>query len=138
MKAKPISHHKVNVLESRMVFLAEKAFNDPNISHHIPLHVKEAYTSLKAEVVKYYKHIENGELVIHRHKPSKTKSRENAHPAITGLSIGGAKEVIDYIFGIAIQGDRVAQGFLELPFIDGLITAIIATIAAWFSMGEKK
>jgi len=57
---------------------------------------------------------------------------------VTGLSIGGAKEVLDYILAIAVEGDKIGQGLLELPFIDGGITAIIATAAAWLAKGNKK
>ena len=60
------------------------------------------------------------------------------HPAITGLSIGGAKEVLDYVFGIGFKGDTDTIGFLALPFIDGGITALIATIAAFLAKGSKK
>ena len=47
------------------------------------------------------------------------------------------KELIDLFLAIATQGYRYSQEFLELSFIDGGITAIIAASAAWIAKGSR-
>ena len=124
---------KRDILESSTVKRAEEI-----VSHdeNIPPIVKDSLKALKNE-------IENLRSVNKAHG-SRTPQNLNKpvdkghHPAVTGLSIGGAKEVLDYIFGMGFAGDTATLGFLELPAINGGITAIIATVAAFLAKGSGK
>ena len=126
-----------DVLESRTVESADSLI-DGEEAHQVPLVVKTAYEEVKKELRKVNRLLkEKKEEPVVKHKAPKKESNGH-HPAITGLSIGGAKEVLDYVFGIGFKGDTDTIGFLALPFIDGGITALIATIAAFLAKGSKK
>ena len=104
----------------------------------IPMVVKDSWKELRTEILDLRREISRDEEKIKYGTKKTSKSNgDGHHPAITGLSIGGAKEVVDYILDIGAHGDKIAQGFLELPFIDGGITAIIATCAAFFAKGSR-
>ena len=136
-RKKPDPRKKVDVLESRNIHLAEDFFEGEE-GYKIPQLVKSGWKDLRAEIFRLRREVDKDEEKIkYGVKKSKESNGDGHHPAITGLTIGGAKEVIDYIFDIASAGDKVAQGFLDLPFIDGGITAIIATCAAFFAKGSR-
>ena len=134
---KPSTKRKVDVLESRHIRLAED-YLDGEQGRKLPGVVGDAWKELRTEILSLRREVSRDEEKIkYGVKKSKESNGDGHHPAITGLTIGGAKEVIDYIFDIASAGDKVAQGFLDLPFIDGGITAIIATCAAFFAKGSR-
>ena len=137
MATKKIKRHReVNVLESRRVESADDWIEGEH-GHEVPLVVRTAYEDVKREVRRLQRHKTETPALPSRATQPATKTN-GTHPAVTGLSIGGAKEVIDYIFGIGFKGDTATLGFLGLPFIDGGITALIATIAAFLAKGNKK
>lgn len=111
-----------DVLRSPKIVRAEELLR----SDDVPPIVREAHQALKSEVVALRMFQE-----IAKSKPS-TDERPT-HPAVTGLSVGGAKEVIDYFLMLASAQDPFAQDLLEMSFVDGGITALIATIAAWIT-----
>jgi hypothetical protein len=122
-----------DVLESPTITRAEAVLKDSDTISPI---ISDAIRVLKQEIttLRFQGTTKGGQTPSKSVKPVSS----GTHPAVTGLSIGGAKEVLDYILAIAVEGDRIGQGFLELPFIDGGITAIIATTAAWLAKGNKK
>ena len=122
-----------DVLESPTITRAEAVLKDSDTISPI---ISDAIRILKQEIatLRFQGTTKGGQTPSKSVKPVSS----GTHPAVTGLSIGGAKEVLDYILAIAVEGDRIGQGFLELPFIDGGITAIIATAAAWLAKGNKK
>ena len=115
-----------DVLRSAKTVRAEELMRDGDI----PPIVRDAYQALKAEIV---------QLRLNREiAAAKPKSDDNAtHPAVTGLSVGGAKEIIDYFLLIATQSDPIGRDLLGMSFVDGGITAIIATVAAWITTKPK-
>ena len=126
-----------DVLESPTITRAEAVLKDSAAGgESIPPIISDAIRILKQEIatLRFQGASKGGQIPSKAVKPVSS----GTHPAVTGLSIGGAKEVLDYILAIAVEGDRIGQGFLELPFIDGGITAIIATTAAWLAKGNKK
>ena len=126
-----------DILESSTITRADEVLrNSAAGGENIPPIIADAIRVLKQEISTLrFQSAGKGALI-----PSKgvKPATPPTHPAVTGLSIGGAKEVIDYILAVAVEGDRIGQGLLELPFIDGGITAIIATVAAWLATGKKK
>ena len=126
---------KRDILESSTVKRAEEI-----VSHdeNIPPIVKDSLRVLKNEIenLRSVNKAHGGQIPSGSNKPAD----KGHHPAVTGLSIGGAKEVLDYIFGMGFAGDAATLGFLALPAIDGGITAMIATAAAFLAKGsgEKK
>ena len=134
---KPSTKRKVDVLTSRHMRLAED-YLEGDDGRGIPMVVKDSWKELRIEILDLRREISRDEEKIKYGTKKTSKSDgDGHHPAITGLSIGGAKEVVDYILDIGAHGDKIAQGFLELPFIDGGITAIIATCAAFFAKGSR-
>jgi len=134
---KPSTKRKVDVLTSRHMRLAED-YLEGDDGRGIPMVVKDSWKELRIEILDLRREISRDEEKIKYGTKKTSKSNgDGHHPAITGLSIGGAKEVVDYILDIGAHGDKIAQGFLELPFIDGGITAIIATCAAFFAKGSR-
>ena len=128
-------HH--DVLESRTVESADSLI-DGEEAHQVPLVVKTAYEEVKKELRKVNRLLkEKKEEPVVKHKAPKKESNGH-HPAITGLSVGGAKEVLDYIFETGFEGDTVTLGFLDLPFIDGAIIALITMVAAFLAKGSRK
>ena len=128
------THHH-DVLESKVVRGADD-YIDSDEGYQVPLVVKTAYEALKKELrrlSRVSKEKQEGHVV----KRKKIKESNGHHPAITGLSVGGVKELIDWVLAIATQGDRYGQEFLQLSFVDGGITAIIAGAAAWLAKGSK-
>ena len=112
-----------DVLRSPKIVRAEEVLR----SDDVPPIVREAHFALKSEVVALRMSQE-----IAKSKPP-TDDR-STHPAwVQGLSVGGAKEVIDYFLMLASAQDPFAQDLLEMSFVDGGITALIATIAAWIT-----
>ena len=135
---KPSTKRKVDVLESRHIRLAED-YLDGEQGRKLPGVIGDAWKELRTEILSLRREVSRDEEKIKYGTKKTSKSDgDGHHPAITGLSIGGAKEVLDYILDIGAAGDKIAQGFLELPFIDGGITAIIATCAAFFAKGSRK
>ena len=137
MATKKRSVTKKDILESSTVTRADEVLrNSAAGGENMPPIIADAIRVLKQEISTLrFQSAGKGALI-----PSKGVKpvAPPTHPAVTGLSIGGAKEVIDYILAVAVEGDRIGQGLLELPFIDGGITAIIATVAAWLATGKKK
>ena len=137
---KPSTKTKVDVLTSRHMRLAED-YLEGDDGRGIPMVVKDSWKELRIEILGLRRELSRDEEKIKYGTDTKKKTQSGGdghHPAVTGLTIGGAKEVIDYIMDIGFHGDKIAQGFLDLPFIDGGITAIIATCAAFFAQGSRK
>ena len=137
---KPSSKTKVDVLTSRHMRLAED-YLEGDDGRGIPMVVKDSWKELRIEILGLRRELSRDEEKIKYGTDTKKKTQSGGdghHPAVTGLTIGGAKEVVDYIMDIGFHGDKIAQGFLDLPFIDGGITAIIATCAAFFAQGSRK
>ena len=115
-----------DVLSSSKVVRAEQLLG----SGDVPPVVRDAHLELKSEIVKLRM---NREIAA-----AKPKSDDKAtHPAVTGLSVGGAKEIIDYFLLIATESDPIGRDLLGMSFVDGGITAIIATVAAWITTKPK-
>ena len=124
-----------DVLESKAVKGADDFIDSEG--HQVPLVVRTAYKNVKKELRRLSRVTkEKQEVPVVRHK--KIHEGRGHHPAVTGLSVGGFKELIDWILAIATEGDRYGQEFLQLSFVDGGITAIIAGVAAWLAKGSKK
>ena len=137
---KPSTKTKVDVLTSRHMRLAED-YLEGDDGRGIPMVVKDSWKELRIEILDLRRELSRDEEKIKYGTNTKKKTQSGGdghHPAVTGLTIGGAKEVVDYIMDIGFHGDKIAQGFLDLPFIDGGITAIIATCAAFFAQGSRK
>ena len=120
-----------DILKSSKIVRAEQVMQ----SGDVPPVVRDAHNELKSEVVKLRISRE-----IAAAKP-KAADESSTHPAVTGLSVGGAKEVIDWFLVLATEGDPYGTQLREMQFIDGGITAIIATVAAWITgkpKGKKK
>ena len=125
-----------DVLDSKTVRGADDLI-DSEEGHQVPLVVKTAYESVKKELRRLVRVTkEKQDTPVVRRK--KVKEDSGHHPAVTGLSVGGVKELIDWILAIATENDRYGQEFLQLSFVDGGITAIIAGVAAWLAKGSKK
>ena len=124
------------VLDSHIVQAAEDLLNDRDEGYKVPRVMREGFLALRTELVRQRREREMGVLDA-RPTAKKKKKNSGSHPAVTGLSIGGAKEVLDYVFLMGFEHDRQILGFLDLPFIDGGITALIATAAAWFHHHKK-
>ena len=123
-----------DVLESRQVEAADN-FIDGEHGHEVPLIIKTAYEKVKQELRRLNR--------IQKQKDEeprvvKKKEQNGHHPAITGLSVGGFKELLDWMLAIATEGDKYGREFIELSFVDGGLTAIIAGFAAWLAKGSKK
>ena len=132
-----MNHKRGEVLDSHIVRATEDLLNDRDEGYKVPRVMREGFLALRTELVRQRREREMGVLDA---RPTAKKKKENSgsHPAITGLSIGGAKEVLDYVFLMGFEHDRKILGFLDLPFIDGGITALIATVAAWFHHTNRK
>ena len=115
-----------DVLRSSKVVRAEQLLG----SGDVPPVVRDAHLELKSEIVKLRMNRE-----IAAAKPKADDS--STHPAVTGLSVGGAKEIIDYFLLIATESDPIGRDLLGMSFVDGGITAIIATVAAWITTKPK-
>ena len=126
----------VEILDSRTVRQAEELLDSRAEAHTVPRVMREGFLALRTELVRQRREREMGVLDA-RPTAKKKKKNSGSHPAVTGLSIGGAKEVLDYVFLMGFEHDRQILGFLDLPFIDGGITALIATAAAWFHHSKK-
>ena len=116
-----------DVLRSSKVVRAEQLLG----SGDVPPVVRDAHLELKSEIVKLRMNRE-----IAAAKPKADDS--STHPAVTGLSVGGAKEIIDYFLLIATESAPIGRDLLGMSFVDGGITAIIATVAAWVTTKPKK
>ena len=132
-----MNHKHGEVLDSHIVRAAEDLLNDRDEGYKVPRVMREGFLALRTELIHQRRERERGGLDA-KPKAKKKKESNGSHPAVTGLSIGGAKEVLDYIFQTGFGHDRQILGFLELPFIDGGITALIATVAAWFHHTNRK
>ena len=127
------------MLNSRHIRITEDYF-DGEDGRKVPMVVKDAWKELRREILDLRREVSRDEEKIKYGTTTHNKKQsggEGHHPAVTGLTIGGAKEVVDYLLDIGAHGDKIAQGFLDLPFIDGGITAIIATCAAFFARGSR-
>ena len=121
-------HIKDVLRSSNVVRATDLLATDPDIHKA----VKDAHYELKNEIVGMRMARE-----IAKNKPDERKNN-GTHPAAVGLSVGGAKEVVDYFLALASTGDPYAQDLLSMSFVDGGITALIATIAAWVTKPNKK
>ena len=99
-------------------------------SDDVPPIVRDGFQALKSEII---------QMRLKREiAAAKPKADDNVtHPAVTGLSVGGAKEIIDYFLLIATESDPIGRDLLGMSFVDGGITAIIATVAAWITTKPK-
>ena len=116
-----------DILRSSRIIRAEEMLH----SDDVPPIVREAHQVLRSEIVSMRMARE-----IAKHKPE--PEAKTTHPAAVGLSVGGAKEVVDYFLALASTGDPYAKDLLEMSFVDGGLTAIIATIAAWITKPKPK
>ena len=116
-----------DILRSSKIIRAEEMLH----SNDVPPIVREAHQVLRSEIVAMRLARE-----IAKNKPE--PEAETTRPAAVGLSVGGAKEVVDYFLVLASTGDPYAKDLLEMPFVDGGLTAIIATIAAWITKPKPK
>ena len=124
-----------DVLASRQVEAADN-FIAGEHGHEVPLIIKTAYEKVKQELRRLNRIQKQKDEVP---KVSKKQKEQNGHhPAITGLSVGGFKELLDWMLAIATEGDKYGREFIELSFVDGGLTAIIAGFAAWLAKGSKK
>ena len=117
-----------DILRSSRIIRAEEMLH----SDDVPPIVREAHQVLRSEIVAMRMARE-----IAKNKPDERKNN-GTHPAAVGLSVGGAREVLDYFLELASAGDPYARDLLGMSFVDGGITAIIATIAAWVTKPNKK
>ena len=118
-----------DVLHSSNVVRATELLRNDQDIHKA---VKDGFFELKHEIVD-----SRMARQIAKNKPDERKNN-GTHPAVTGLSVGGAKEVVDYFLALASTGDPYAQDLLAMSFVDGGLTALIATIAAWVTKPNKK
>ena len=116
-----------DILRSSRIIRAEEMLH----SDDVPPIVREAHQILRSEIVSMRMARE-----IAKNKPE--PEAKTTHPAAVGLSVGGAKEVVDYFLALASTGDPYAKDLLEMSFVDGGLTAIIATIAAWITKPKPK
>ena len=123
---------KRDILESSSVKRAEEIVSQ---DENIPPIIKDSLIVLKSEIEKI--RVVNKAHENRTSSGSKKLADKGHHPAVTGLSIGGAKEVLDYIFGGGFAGDVATLGVLALPAIYGGITAMIATAAAFLAKGRQ-
>ena len=116
-----------DILRSSKIVRAEELMQ----SNDVPPIIRDAHQDLKSEIIKLRMSRE-----IAAAKP--VADDNSTHPAVTGLSVGGAKEIIDYFLLIATESDPIGRDLLEMSFVDGGITAVIATTAAWITRPIKK
>ena len=99
---------KKDILESGTIKRAEEIVNN---DENIPPIVNDSLKALKSE-------IENLRTVNKAHDSKVTQSLNKPadkghHPAVTGLSIGGAKEVLDYIYGMGFAIDAATLAHMS-------------------------
>ena len=128
-----MAKRKLNILESRVIERADD-FLDGEEGYKTPSSISFAYKELKKEVKRLQRASDDTPVTSIKKKPVDN----GHHPAVTGLSVGGAKELLDWILAIATENDRYGQEFLQLSFVDGGITAIIAATAAWLAKGSNR
>jgi len=128
-----LAKRKLNILESRVIERADD-FLDGEEGYKTPSSISFAYKELKKEVRRLQRISDDTPVASIKKKPVDN----GHHPAVTGLSVGGAKELLDWILAIATENDRYGQEFLQLSFVDGGITAIIAATAAWLAKGSNR
>ncbi len=128
-----MAKRKLNILESRVIERADD-FLDGEEGYKTPSSISFAYKELKKEVRRLQRISDDTPVASIKKKPVDN----GHHPAVTGLSVGGAKELLDWILAIATENDRYGQEFLQLSFVDGGITAIIAATAAWLAKGSSR
>ena len=128
-----MTKRKLNILESRVIERADD-FLDGEEGYKTPSSISFAYKELKKEVRRMQRISDDTPVASIKKKPVDN----GYHPAVTGLSVGGAKELLDWILAIATENDRYGQEFLQLSFVDGGITAIIAATAAWLAKGSNR
>ena len=121
--------HIKDVLQSSNVVRAQELLSTDQDIHKA---VKDGFFELQHEIV--------GRRMARQIAEKKPDQRKDngTHPAAVGLSVGGAKEVLDYFLALASTGDPYAQDLLSMSFVDGGLTALIATIAAWITKPNKK
>lgn len=124
-----VPKHIKDVLQSSNVVRAQELLSTDQDIHKA---VKDGFFELQHEIVGMRMARQ-----IAKNKPDQRKDN-GTHPAVTGLSVGGAKEVVDYFLALASTGDPYAQDLLAMSFVDGGLTALIATIAAWVTKPNKK
>ena len=116
-----------DILRSGKVLRAEEIIRGDDV----PPVVGEALQVLKSEIVSM-----RMQKSIAAATPPK-EEKDGPHAGVVGLSVGSAKELIDYLLALAADNDRIAQDMLAMSAVDGAITAVIATIATWFSRPPK-
>ena len=124
-----VPKHIKDVLRSSNVVRAQELLSTDQDIHKA---VKDGFFELQHEIVGMRMARQ-----IAKNKPDERKAN-GPHPAAVGLSVGGAKEVVDYFLALASTGDPYAQDLLAMSFVDGGLTALIATIAAWATKPNKK
>jgi hypothetical protein len=124
-----VPKHIKDVLQSSNVVRAQELLSTDQDIHKA---VKDGFFELQHEIVGMRMARQ-----IAKNKPDERKNN-GTHPAAVGLSVGGAKEVVDYFLALASTGDPYAQDLLAMSFVDGGLTALIATIAAWATKPNKK
>ena len=120
-----------DVLRSSKVVRAEQVLRDD--SGDVPPIVRDAYQILKSEIVQLRLSRES-----ERAKPKQVADDSSVHPAVTGLSVGSAKEVVDWCGALLVEGDPYGTQLLSMTFVDGGITAVLATVAAWISKSNRR
>ena len=89
-----MNKRQYDVLDSRQIEAADN-FLDGEHGHEVPLVIKTAYENVKKELRRL------GRIQKQKQEEPKRIKKENEtsghHPAITGLSVGGFKELVDWI-----------------------------------------
>ena len=124
-----VPKHIKDVLQSSNVVRAQELLSTDQDIHKA---VKDGFFELQHEIVGMRMARQ-----IAKNKPDERKNN-GTHPAAVGLSVGGAREVLDYFLFLAATGDPYAKDLLGMSFVDGGLTALIATIAAWITKPNKK
>ena len=117
-----------DVLRSSQIVRAEQVLRD---DPDVPPIVRDAHQMLRAEIVS-----ERMQREIDRAKPAPPDNY--THPAVTGVSVGGIKELCDYLLQLATEHDPVGRDLLNMSVVDGMIVAVISAGAAWITQPQKK
>ena len=102
-------------------------------SDDVPPIVRDGFQALKSEIVQMRLNRQ-----VEAAKPKQVADDSSVHPAVTGLSVGSAKEVVDWCGALLVEGDPYGTQLLSMAFVDGGITAVLATVAAWITKSKGK
>jgi len=102
-------------------------------SDDVPPIVRDGFHALKSEIIQM-----RLDRQIEAAKPK--PAEKPVHPLAVGCSVGGIKEVCDYLFQLATASDPIGRDLLAMSVVDGSILAVISTVAAWITgpKGKKK